>query len=169
MSNLKFIISTLALSALTVTAASAQADCEDSDKNIYQNSVDIDRYTTVKYGCQGDCDYNSVSNAMALAEASLWPIVDEPSAPGGTVREPCGSSIYCSPLMAPTSKCFVEVNDCEDRDNKVLETLILSCRGDIACKLEGLPASECCSVIGSKPGEMTWRDMTGRDECVPVC
>lgn len=53
------------------------------------------QYTTQKYGCVGDCDYSAVLNAMKLGEEELWPTVTEPTAPGGVMHAPCGSSIFC--------------------------------------------------------------------------
>ncbi len=46
------------------------------------------RYTTEKYGCVYECDFNSVSNAILYAEQLLWPITSDPE--GRLLRTPCG-------------------------------------------------------------------------------
>ena len=111
-------------------------------------------YTTHKYGCDGDCDYNSVLNAMKLGEEELWPIVTEPSAPGGVMHAPCGSSIFCgeeSSMFAPNVKCSLTIDDCDSMET--LETLQLDCRGDMVCIYEGQPSHDCCTVTGSIRGK----------------
>lgn len=112
------------------------------------------QYTTIKYGCSGDCDYISVLNLMKMGEQELWPIVTEPSAPGGVMRAPCGSSLYCgseSFMFAPNVQCSLTINDCESLE--VLETLYLDCLGDVSCSHEGWPAQDCCKVTGSMYGQ----------------
>lgn len=112
------------------------------------------RYTTKGYGCSGDCDYNSVLNAMKMGEQELWPSKEEPSAPGGVMRVPCGSSIECGDeksMFAPNVKCSLTINDCDSLD--VFETLYLDCRGDSVCVYEDKPARDCCTVTGSTRGD----------------
>jgi hypothetical protein len=113
------------------------------------------RYTTQKYGCVGDCDYNAVLNTMKLGEEELWPIVTEPTAPGGFMHAPCGSSIECGDekeMFAPNVKCSLTINDCDSLE--VLETLHLDCRGDMVCIYENKPSHDCCTVTGSTPGDV---------------
>lgn len=113
------------------------------------------QYTTQKYGCVGDCDYSAVLNAMKLGEEELWPTVTEPTAPGGVMHAPCGSSIFCGDeetMFAPNVKCTLTINDCDSLE--VFETLHLDCRGDMVCIYEGKPSRDCCTVTGSTRGEV---------------
>lgn len=117
-------------------------------------------YTTAKYVDCTDCDYNAIHNLRKLAEADLWPRMPVPSAPGGFARMPCGGSSDCDdPLFAPRVKCRLEVTDCNFgtgehyQDPKVLRTLFLECRGDIACWFEHKQPQACCVVTKQIKGK----------------
>jgi hypothetical protein len=110
------------------------------------------KYTTIGYGCHGDCDYNAIFNVMRVAETKLWPAqVDEKS--GETYHLPCGGSAMCRrPYLAENVPCYVEETDCnfgdgtKYHDPKVLHTYLLDCRGDVVCTAEGLSPDKCCLV-----------------------
>jgi len=145
---------------LLVALGLANEPLSAEDKADLQRANNEYRYTTHKYGCGSsnvdqDCDYLSVLNAMKLGEEELWPIVTEPTAPGGVMRQPCGSSIDCgdeNSMFAPNVRCTLTINEC-DVDSKVLETLHLDCRGDVSCIHEGRPSRDCCTVTRSTHGE----------------
>jgi len=112
-------------------------------------------YTTAKYENCDDCDYNAINNLTGVARAYLWPLVKEPTIPDGYLRESCGGEPVCDePLMAPKVKCSLKITDCdfgipgEGREPKVLKTIFLECRGDIACSFENMKPEACCSIIG---------------------
>lgn len=125
----------------------------------FQRANDEYLYTTYKYGCGIDnedqaCDYLSVLNLMKMANDELWPIVTEPTDPGGAMRAPCGSSLDCGDegsMFAPNVRCTLTINDCDSLE--VLETLHLDCRGDISCFHEYMPSRDCCIITGSTHGE----------------
>jgi len=146
---MKLIVALILAATLTTSAICGKEKLPDLQRlNIeYQ-------YTTQKYGCSGDCDYSSVLNAMKLGEEKLWPIVNEPTAPGGIMHAPCGSSIECGEeheMFAPNVQCSITINDCDSLE--AFETLHLDCRGDMVCIYEGKPSRDCCTVIGSTPGD----------------
>jgi hypothetical protein len=148
------------LTGLLIALGLASEPLSVAEKEDLQRISDEYRYTTQKYGCgsgnaDADCDYISVLNTMKMGEQELWPIVTEPSAPGGAMHAPCGSSIDCgdgdeSSMFAPNVRCTLTINNCEGLD--VLETLHLECRGDVSCFHEYKPARDCCVVTGATHG-----------------
>lgn len=144
---------------LLVALGLANEPLSAEDRADLQRANDEYRYTTHKYGCGSsnedqDCDYLSVLNAMKMGEEELWPIVTEPTAPGGAMHAPCGSSIDCgeeSSMFSPNVRCTLTINDCESLG--VFETLHLDCRGDLSCFHEYKPSRDCCIVTGSTHGE----------------
>ncbi len=122
------------------------------DPDSLDNWILVQKYTTVKYGCSydGDCDYNGVLNARTLAEAKLWPVIEDGH---NKVRAPCGGQIDCQRMLSPNVSCFVEVTNCNFgkpkegyRDPKVLKTYLLECRGDVACSRDADPPKDCCLI-----------------------
>jgi hypothetical protein len=120
-------------------------------------------YTTAKYtGNTDNCDYNAIHNLIQLADADLWPLVPTPSAPSGFARAPCGGSPQCDdPLLAPRVKCHLEITDCNFgkpgepyQEPKVLKTLFLECRGDMACAFEHKRPQNCCAVTKQVEGKV---------------
>lgn len=110
----------------------------------------IVKYTTEKYGCYGDCDYNAIYNVMALAGFKLW-AVETDKVTGDTYHIPCGGKAMCrKPYLIENVFCYVEETDCnfgdteKYQDPKVLKTYLLDCRGDRICV--GGAAEDCCIV-----------------------
>jgi hypothetical protein len=114
------------------------------------------QYTTERYGCEGDCDYNAILNAQTLAGERLWPeVVDSYGVKG---LAPCGGVVDCLGLLAPNVACIVERTDCDFThiEPKVLKTFLLECRGDLACQRELMRPEECCQVVREINGKVSY-------------
>ena len=131
----------------------------EEDWNYFDVSrwIESSKYTTEKYGCYGDCDFNAIYNVMALAGFKLWAEVKDEHT-GDTYHAPCGGKAMCrKPYLAENVVCYVEETDCnfgeetgKYQDPKVLQTYLLDCRGDRICV--GGAAEDCCIVTKTIKG-----------------
>jgi hypothetical protein len=109
-----------------------------------------EEHTTEKYGCQGDCDFISISNVMDYAEQLLWPIVADSE--GSLGRAPCGGEANCFGVDRDRSLCYVTVTDCRmgppDYTGTLVRVELLECSGLRSCKMEGRDPDSCCHPVG---------------------
>jgi hypothetical protein len=113
-------------------------------------------YTTKRYNhCKISCWDLAWHNAEVMAAEKLWDKVTLTT--GEIVGWGCGGEVECKePVHAHNVQCTVEIGDCE-LDGlvegspyfffKIKETKYLECLGDLSCKYEGRPITDCCIIV----------------------
>ena len=116
-------------------------------------------YTTKRYNhCEPSCWDIAGHNASMLAIEKLWDRVTLTT--GEVVGWGCGGEVSCrEPVHAHNVQCTVEVGDCELEGVvdgspymffKIKKTHHLECLGDLSCKYEGRPSTDCCAIVSTQ-------------------
>lgn len=113
-------------------------------------------FTTKRYNhCENGCWNLAWHNSESIAVESLWDKVTLTT--GEIVGWGCGGEIACKePVYAHNVQCTVEVGDCDLEGVvegspyiffKIKKIHHLECLGDLSCKYEGRPISDCCAIV----------------------
>lgn len=115
-------------------------------------------YTTKRYNhCELGCRDLAWHNAEVLAADNLWDKVTLTT--GEIVGWGCGGMTTCRGSVATHNvQCQVEVGDCDLEGIlwgspyplfKIKKIHHLECLGDLSCKYEGRPSTDCCAIVST--------------------